>query len=138
MSQISWRHDGRRILLPVIVLKADDPFDMTHVAAQALVDTGATASGIDEKLAAQLGLRTSGKRPLHSAQGQGHAERYVFRIGIFPDDHDPATNLPYVFQDIYGFGLKGSEYFDVLIGMDILRQCDFSMTRDGLCRIIFR
>jgi hypothetical protein len=136
MSQINWLHDGRRITLPVRILRADNPFDLTFLDAVALVDTGATVSGIDESFAEKLGLEPLGKRPLQSAHGLGHTERFMFRIGLMPDGSDQMS-LPFIFDASYGFGLRGSEHFTALIGMDILRQCDFSIDRHGRCRLVF-
>jgi hypothetical protein len=70
-----------------------------------------------------------GKRPIGSAQGEGQAERYLFRIGVHGDGGSPT--LPYVFDDVIGFELVDSFRFDALIGMDILKQCDLELRRDG-------
>jgi len=122
--------------LPVRILRADNPFDLTFLDAVALVDIGATVSGIDQSIAEKLGLESLGKRPLQSAQGLGHTERYMFRIGLMPDGSDQAS-LPFIFDACYGFSLTGSEHFTALIGMDILRQCDFAIDRQSRCRLVF-
>lgn len=136
MSDINWHHDGRRITLPVRIMRADNPADLTFLDAVALVDTGATTSGIDQSIAEKLGLEPLGKRPLQSAQGLGHTERFMFRIGLMPDGSGE-TSLPFIFDASYGFALTGCEHFTALIGMDILRQCDFSIDRQGRCRLGF-
>ncbi len=139
MSRIEWSHDRRRILLPVCIFRPHDPTDptdLTHVRARALVDTGATASAIDVSIAARLQIESHGKRPLQSAHGLGQAERFFFRTGIYPDDASP-NSLPFIFDDLFGFGLMGAEHFDALIGMDILSQCEFSMDRRGRCILSF-
>lgn len=135
MSQISWKHDGKRILLPVSILRADNPSDLTSVPAMALVDTGATVSGIDQKIADALGLHPIGKRPVHTAHGLGQIDRYLFRIGLVPDGSQESA-LPFIFDEIYGLGLSGSEHFTALIGMDILHRCDFSIDRHRNCRLV--
>ncbi len=63
------------------------------------------------------------------------AERYIFRVGLNPATDAPA--FPFVFPEIVGFELSDSFQFEALIGMDILRQCDFSMARSGMCRLTF-
>ncbi len=107
--------------------------DFTSYQALALIDTGATTSGITPKVIAALGLTSLGKRPIGSAQGEGQADRYMFRIGLRPPnfDWDDAPNLPYLFDAIMGFGLGSGFKFEVLLGMDILSQCDFRMDRFG-------
>jgi hypothetical protein len=136
MLRREWLHDQRRILLPILIFRPHNPTDMTHAPARALVDTGATASAISISIADELQLQSHGKRPLQSAHGLGQAERFFFRIGIYPDQAD-ANSFPYIFDDIFGFCLTGSEHFDALIGMDILSQCDFSINREGRCELSF-
>jgi hypothetical protein len=60
-------------------------------------------------------------------------ERYLFRVGLSIE----GSPVPFVFEEIIGFELKNASSFDVLLGMDVLGQCDFSMTRDGRCRLGF-
>jgi hypothetical protein len=132
---IEWRHDGRRIVLPVIILPPDPATDLNGIEAVALLDTGSTTSGITPRIARALDLTKRGKRPLGSAQGEGQAERYLFRVGLKPPLEQPT--FPYIFGDVSGFELSDSFQLGALIGMDILRECDFEMRRDGLCRLRF-
>ena len=134
---IEWRHDGRRIVLPVTLLRPTPATDFTGYDGLALLDTGSTTSGITPRVVRTLDLRRRGKRPLGSAQGEGQAERYLFRVGLKPDADEMMPRFPYVFDDIVGFELVESFQFDALLGMDILRQCDFSMDRDASCRLAF-
>ena len=132
---IKWRHDGRRIVLPVLILRPDPSTDLSGFTAQALLDTGSTTSGITPQVAAFLDLSKRGKRPLGSAQGEGQAERYLFRVAIpIPGD---APAFPFVFDDVSGFELASSFSLDVLIGMDILKQCDLSINRGHGCEFRF-
>lgn len=136
MSQsIDWRHDGRKVILPVVILPPMPSADLTGVDAVALLDTGSTTSGITPRIAHALGLQKRGKRPIGSAQGEGQAERYLFRIGLRPLSDQPS--FPFLFDDVSGFELADSFQLAALIGMDILRQCDFSIDRDGSCRLVF-
>jgi hypothetical protein len=43
--------------------------------------------------------------------------------------------FPYVFDDIVAFELGEHFQLDLLLGMDVLSQCDFSMDRQGNCRL---
>src|SRR5882757_3735627 len=121
--RIEWRHDGRRILLPVTILAPTPSTDLTGFEGRALVDTGSTTSGLTPHVARSLDLAKRGKRPLGSAQGEGQAERYLFRVGVRPAARSPV--FPYVFEDIVGFELSETFQFDALLGMDVLKQCDF-------------
>ena len=133
--RIEWRNDGRRILLPVVILAPTPSTDLTGFEGLALLDTGSTTSGVTARVAGSLGLAKRGKRPLGSAQGEGQAERYLFRIGVQPNTEAPV--FPFVFDDIIGFELSDSFQFEALLGMDILRQCDFAMSRTGRCSLQF-
>jgi len=138
MSVIEWKREPRRILLPVLILAPYPVTDLTGAEAQALVDTGSSVSGVARRLAESLGLARLGKRPLSSAQGLGQVERYAFRVGLRPDE-SPSTApvFPYIFEEVIGIELTNAFTFDALIGMDILRQCDFIMERSGRCRLQF-
>jgi hypothetical protein len=48
---IEWRHDGRRILLPVIILAPTPSTDLAGFEGTALVDTGSTTSGLTPHVA---------------------------------------------------------------------------------------
>lgn len=60
-------------------------------------------------------------------------ERFLFRVGFQMEDGP----LPIVFEDVIGFELKNGFAFQALLGMDVLSQCDFSMDRNGGCRLGF-
>lgn len=101
-----------------------------------MVDTGSTTSAVTPRVVKALTLQQLGKRPLGSAQGEGQAERYLFRIAFdTPDSTVP--EFPFLFEEVIGFELTDSFQFDALIGMDILRQCDLLIRRDGFCRLSF-
>jgi len=132
---IKWVHDRRRLVIPVLILPPEPTNDLTGVEGTALVDTGSTTSAITPRLARSLDLRPLGKRPLGSAQGLGHAERYLFRLGLKTTDDGPS--FPYVFDEVSGFELSDSFQLEALLGMDILSQCDFVMSRAGHCTLSF-
>jgi predicted aspartyl protease len=108
---------------------------LTGFEATALVDTGSTTTGITPRVAARLGLAQRGKRPIGSIQGEGQAERYIFRVALTL--LEAAPSFPYVFDDVEGFELREGFQPDALLGMDLLKQCDFTMDRFGRCRLSF-
>lgn len=136
MPSIDWRHDGRRLIIPVLILAPAPSTDFSGVDGVALVDTGSTTSGVTSRVIDKLRLHRLGKRPLASAQGEGQSERCAFRIGLTPDE-DATPAFPFVFEDVIGFELANSFTFAALIGMDILRQCDLSIDRSGGCSLRF-
>ena len=135
MSQcIEWTRERRRILLPVLVLAPFPITDLAGVEATALIDTGSSISGIAAAIADSLGLTGLGKRPLKSAQGEGQIERYAFRLALRADDE---AAFPFIFEEVIGIELTNAFEFNALIGMDILTRCDFTMQRDGACKLVF-
>lgn len=133
--RIKWKHDRRRILLLVLILPPAPSTDLTGFEAIALVDCGSTTTGITPRVATHLGLAQRGKRPIGSMQGEGQAERYIFRVGLqLPD---AAPSFPFVFDDVEGFELREGFQPDALLGMDILRQCTFTMEPSGRCTLAF-
>ena len=64
-------------------------------------------SGVAVGIAQSLGLVGLGKRPLKSAQGEGHVERYAFRVALRPD-RSQAGRLPYVFEEVIGIELTNA------------------------------
>lgn len=135
MSQfIEWRRDSRRVVIPVSILAPLPVFELSGYEGFALVDTGSTTSAVTPRVVRALQLQKLGKRPLGSAQGEGQAERYLFRIAI---QAGQAPAFPFMFEEVVGFELTDSFQFEALIGMDILHQCDFEMKRNTLCRLSF-
>jgi hypothetical protein len=133
MFHLECSNDRRRIILPVVILKPEPVTDLDGYKAMALLDTGATTTGITPRVIDALGLLSFGKRPLGSAQGDGQADRYLFRIGLHATAAagEGTSAFPYVFDATMGFGLNESFRLDALLGMDVLSQCDFRMDRTG-------
>jgi hypothetical protein len=133
MPEFKWRREARRIIFPATILAPAPATNLTFVAAQALLDTGSTTSGVSREIAGQLNLPQLGKRPLGSAHGEAQVERFLFRIGFQMED----ISFPFVFEEVDGFELRDGFAFNALIGMDVLGQCDFLMDRAGRCRLGF-
>ena len=140
MSHLEWTHDGRRIVLPILILRPEAS-DLTASNALALLDTGATTSGIVRRIADALDLAPAGKRPIYIARGLAQVERHLFRVGLAEPSDDGAPQFPYVFDETLGFELSDTtslpdgRALDAVLGMDVLRSCHFTMQRDGKCRL---
>lgn len=115
---------------------------MTSFAAMALLDTGATVSGLGPRVIDQLQLQSHMKKRLLSATEESLVDYYLFRIGVYSTDQmaDLAGSLqqwPFLFDEVEGFSWRRQADFDVIIGMDILSQCDVVIGRSGICTLRF-
>ncbi len=137
MSIIRVKHDSRRIVIPILLLAPFPPNNLSGIETTALLDTGATTSGITPRIVKQLELEDRGKRPLGSARGESQVERHLFRVGFKSAGEDNENSFPYIFESVMGFALTDSFQLDALIGMDILSQCDFHMQKSGDCTLRF-
>src|SRR5689334_3026272 len=125
MAEIRWRHSGHRLLLPVAVLPsaaADNPHAINVV--DALIDTGATGTGLRPDIAAALAVPGRGKRRVVTANGDMLVPEYRIRIGFYCGDfpHDPlAEGSPYVLEfGLLVHALREHFAYAMLIGMDVL------------------
>lgn len=99
---------------------------------KALWDTGATHSAISERLAAQMQLPTEDFVDVYTAVGILQVPVYSLRV-VFPNQ--------LVFDEIEAVEFTGTETedCDLIIGMDIITQGDFSITNmDGRTVFSFR
>lgn len=64
---------------------------------------------------------------------------YLFRLAFEAADIDDraAPQWPYVFERTDGFSWDRPTDFDVIIGMDILLECNLRLTRGGRCSLAF-
>ncbi len=134
MPLLEGRHNGRKILLPAVVLDIKNPNDLSFVAVTALLDTGATGGAISPTVVEKLNLAPYEKRYLKVATEDRLVNYYFYRIGLHPDNGQPGAltpQLPYIFAEVDGFEMQKSADFDIIIGMNVLSQCDFRMTRNG-------
>jgi len=113
--------------------------DLTFAEGVALLDTGATSSAISARFVKELGLISIAKRPIMVATEQRLVDFYLFRLGVFPESTDtaPATSIPYIFAETDGFLINQSHDFDVILGMDVLRECDLRVGRNGKWSLAF-
>ena len=124
------------------MLRPGDHSDLRSISATALLDTGATVSGLGPRIIAALELESYGKNRLGSATDEVFVDYYLFRLDLFSDDQVRADqlgpgDLPFIFEEIDGFSWKRQTDFDVILGMDVLAQCDLAASRSGVCRISF-
>ena len=110
--------------------------------ATALLDTGATVSGIGPRVIAGLGLKSYAKNRLGSATEERFVDCYLFRLGLFSTEQVALEqlgpgDLPFIFGDLDGFSWSRIADFDVILGMDVLSRCDLDISRAGRCTLTF-
>ncbi len=139
MRSIKGEHRGQTITLPVAVLKSDNSQDLSFITAKALLDTGASSSGLAPNIISSLSLRSIGKNNLVVATELRSVDYYLFRIGLFQDKFGDSQydEFPFIFAETTSFKITHKENFDMVLGMDVLSQCDFDMKRNGSWKLIF-
>jgi hypothetical protein len=145
MPCIWGQHNGSQLFLVVSIL----PVTTNIIAGQslahpvpsfmALVDTGATATGVSQACAAGAGLIPVSKVNVHGVAGIVAQNCYLFRLGFpiavanapvsgaAPSVPPPSPGLQQVSLHVVQKVIQGCEFsagagFDVLLGMDVLSQ----------------
>lgn len=131
MPELDLRTDRRRLLVDLYVYRPGDATDLSGFCARGLLDTGARVSGVGPRVISALGLRSYGKNRLGSATEERLVDYYLFRLGIGRTGDDAAPAWPFLFERVDGFSWSRETEFDVIVGMDILTQCDFTLSRNG-------
>jgi hypothetical protein len=132
LGSLEGRIGDRQVTLEVAILGSREPLDLTHRRYSALLDTGASTCGIGPRVIGDLSMRSHQKKPLSVATELRMVDFYFFRIGLFShDDNEHANGLPFVFAETQGFSWSEQKSFDVILGIDVLKQCDFAMSRNG-------
>ena len=143
MAEVSWRHEGQRLVIPVAILPsvvADNASQIEIV--EGLIDTGATGTGLRSDVAERLALRGRGRRRILTANGDILVPEYRMRIGFFPGHNDgPAVAPPGDFPVVLDFGILAHALhpnfpYPLLIGMDVLHRCDMAILRDHTARLV--
>jgi hypothetical protein len=139
MPCIWGQHNGSQLFCAVAIL----PPNFTPQGgsgptstATALIDTGATTTGITAALAAQLQLQPVGIMPMHGFGGVQHHNSHLFIVGFpfpippgapVPVGHPPpgpgqtAIQLHVLNRVIQGCAFPGGNApFQVILGMDVL------------------
>lgn len=138
MPQISWRHDYRRILMPIAIfpsLREVNPMDTRTI--RGLVDTGATGTGIRSDIIDQLFLPIKGYRRVGTANGDIKASEHLIRFGIYPGDYDmpdyaPPETMPFVIErEVLVYSLHPQFTYAAIIGMDVITSGKFHLSSDG-------
>ena len=143
MAEIEWRHEGQRLVIPVAILPSIVAPNANQIEiVEALIDTGATGTGLRSDVAERLSLMGRGRRRILTANGDILVPEYRVRIGLFPGSFDgPATAPSTAFPTVLDFGILAHALrpifpYSVLLGMDVLHRCDLILHRDLSARLV--
>jgi len=120
----------------VAVFASRNPNELTHEFYTGLLDTGATASWISRTVVDRFDLESIGKKPVVVATEIRQRPAFVFRLGLL-GDRSQENSFPFVFAETVSFMIDQASGFDVLLGMDVLGETDFSMFRNGRWTLAF-
>ena len=104
---------------------------------KALIDTGAQLTCVTIKAVLTYGLSYFGKTMVRSARDERPHRVYLFYLGIncetnvVFDDVETTRSYYLLSQVQQAIQIPDNSQFDVIIGMNILSRCDFSITRHG-------
>jgi hypothetical protein len=143
MRRIKWKHDRRQLFLPVAVMPSISASNRSHSATvTALLDTGATKTGIRPDFVVTLGLAKRDRAPVQTANGTRLADLYLARLGFWPaeprDDlaRKAASELPYVLdREFLIQSLLPDFPHEMLLGMDVLGMCEFRISSNGIAEL---
>lgn len=143
MQRISWGHDRRQLFLPVAVMpSASSPNPQHTVTVTALLDTGATKTGLRPDIVAELALSKRDRAPVQTANGTRLADLFLTRLGLWPSllPDDPfesaSSKLPYVLdREFLVQALLPDFPHQMLLGMDLLGLCEFSISSIGTAEL---
>lgn len=104
----------------------------------ALVDTGARRTAISRNVIDRCQLISRGKIDVGNVRRVEQHDTYLFYVGIWPDTEDGSPTAPFgIGDDIMGIDGGDNRYYDVLLGMDIIRRGSFRLEIDGSFELAF-
>jgi hypothetical protein len=105
------------------------------IQCRALLDTGADGTSICRLLAQSSHLRSYGKRSVIGINGQNYHRTWGLYLGFFIPAISQQQTLSPTFhilpEPLLAIEIPDNQWFEIIIGRDILQQCDFSLKRGG-------
>lgn len=107
---------------------------------RAMIDTGATSTGISEKVVKNLSLPVKGTDTYWTAKGPAETNMYSITLSlsipaIFEDERmeaNPKPAEPQIYRGLLAPCIRTRETsaYEVLLGMDVLAKCSFFCSED--------
>jgi Ni,Fe-hydrogenase III small subunit len=144
------RHNTSQLFITVAIIPANSIGGVISVPinpcmAVALVDTGATTTGLSHACANRAQLSPVGKIPIHGVGGTVHQNSYLFHLGFplalppgvlipgvpAPSPGQQAIQLSVLEKVIQGCEFHAPPNFEVLLGMDVISTGTLVVQGDG-------
>lgn len=143
MRRIKWAHDRRQLFLPAAVIPSITAFNHSHSATvTALLDTGATKTGIRPDFVSTLELAKRDRAPVQTANGTRLADLFLARLGFWPGEPEDdfaaksVAELPYVLdREFLIQSLLPDFPHEMLLGMDVLGMCEFRVSSTEVAKL---
>ena len=120
--------ENRQPIINVLIgVHGGEESDIFPIPLLAMIDTGATMTGISAKVAGILKLKSLGKQSMTSVHGVTEEETYSISISFFDSDHQPHKPHHNIKAAGHRSDLNGVE---VIIGCDVLGRCVY--IHDGI------
>ncbi|MEO1221608.1 MAG: hypothetical protein AAFY42_09720 [Pseudomonadota bacterium] len=105
---------------------------------RALLDTGADITCICDHVVSECALKQYGFERMIGAVGPSLHETYMVRIGILLGNQaepDQAQRGLFQLEPLVAARIRDNQWFDLIIGTDILSNHEFTLTRGGGFRL---
>jgi hypothetical protein len=101
---------------------------------RALLDTGADITCVCDHVVAERRLRPYGFERMVGALGPSLHQTYIISVGIICGDQDGHVDSErglFQLEPMEAAVIRDNQWFDILIGTDVLSQYEFTLTRGG-------
>jgi hypothetical protein len=115
---------------------AGNSFQVRHF--RALLDTGADITCLCDHVVTECRLKPYGFERMIGALGPSLHATYIVKIGILcGDQNDPDASARGLFQlePLEAAVIRDNQWFDIIIGTDVLANHEFALTRGGGFRL---
>lgn len=115
-----------------------EPQDLRFEEFTALVDTGALRTCVTQNVVDRLSLKRRGRIEVGNVRNRAWHWTYLFHVAIWPDTEDGSIAAAFgIGDEVEGIDVGDSRYYDVLLGMDILRRGTLKLELDGGFELAF-
>ena len=112
------------------------------VTVNALLDTGATKTGLRPDLLERLDLEKRDRAPVQTANGTRLTDLYLARLGLWPAEADDDlsmkvnSELPFILDKEFLIQSLLPDFpHEMLLGMDVLGMCEFRISGNGTAEL---